>query len=116
MTALITAIRRSSCAYRGLKNLLSYQTFPKDLLSPRLQNSPPPEEKAMHPTVNERPTQSELRNLALAIGVAMHLDAALPLLPEQHEAAKSLRQAQKSAMKLVRYLRAALPDNSEAGA
>lgn len=70
----------------------------------------------MHPTINERPTQSELRNLALAIGVAMHLDAALPLLPEQHEATESLRQAQKSAMKLVRYLRAALPDNAESGA
>lgn len=69
----------------------------------------------MHPTVNERTTQSELRNLALAIGVAVHLDAALPLLPEQHKAAEPLRQAQKAALKLVRYLRAALPEHGETG-
>ncbi|MGO4700308.1 hypothetical protein [Dyella sp. 2RAB6] len=63
----------------------------------------------MQPLANERPTRGDLRNFALAIGVAMHIDAALPLLPEQHQAAEPLRQAQKAAMKLVRYLREALP-------
>jgi len=67
----------------------------------------------MQQIANERPSHSDLRNFALAIGVAIHLDAVLPLLPENHEAIESLRQAQKSAMKLVRYLREALPEDGD---
>lgn len=65
----------------------------------------------MQQTANERHARNDLRNFALAIGVAVHLDAAVCLLPEQHQAAESLRQAQKAAMKLVRYLREALPED-----
>jgi len=49
----------------------------------------------------------DLSDSALAIGIVMHLDAAISQLQETHEAAESVRCARQAAMKLVRRLKEA---------
>lgn len=54
----------------------------------------------------------DLSDIALAVGIAMHLDAALLQVPETHEAAESLRCARQATMKLVGRLQESSLANS----
>jgi hypothetical protein len=84
---------------------LKKQTFPKDILSFRRQNRTDEEEAVMNMSIDKPFTfHDDLSDSALAVGIAMHLDAAISLLPETHEAAESLRCARRAALKLVRRL------------